>query len=276
MNRLSGKVALVTASTKGIGAGIAVQFAREGASVVVSGRSQDLGEALAEQIRADGGSAVFVRMDASCEEDVDAAVERAESEFGGLHILVNNAGPVEQIATGKDVPIVDLKTEDFDEAMKVGIYSAVFACRAAIPVMLRSVGGSIVNISSMAGVAGIAGLPAYACAKGALCALTRQVAVDYGKAGIRSNAIIVGPVATGTVGQMLAVPQVKAAMEAQMLTRSGVADDVAAVATFLASDECPTVTGIMLPADSGLTSMIQSPDISAAFAEAAEAAAPVA
>lgn len=252
--RLEGKVAIVTGSTKGIGARIARRFAAEGAGVAVCGRSTDLGEEVVAGIREAGGNAIFIPGDVSIESEVIATVRRTVAHFGALHLLVNNAAPVDVISGGHDKPVVEQTADEFDRIMRVALGSTVFACRAAIPEMTKAGNGSIINISSIVSVLGVAGLPAYTCAKGALNAFTRQVAVDYAAAGIRSNCIIVGRVATEPLQEIFARnPEIEAQLRAAQLTRIGTPDDVAEAALYLASDAAGSVTGSFLSVDGGVS-----------------------
>jgi NAD(P)-dependent dehydrogenase (short-subunit alcohol dehydrogenase family) len=268
--RLNGKTALVTGSTKGIGVQIAARFAAEGARVLVTGRSQAAGEEVAERIRKDGGTAQFVAGDISRPEDVRAVVEACVETFGGLDVLVNNAAPIDLM--GKvERPLCDMTMDGFDSMLRVGLYGAVAATQAVLPEMLRAGGGAIVNISSIAGVQGVSGVPAYSCVKGALQSFTRQVAVDYGKQGVRSNCIVVGPIAhVGIVGSFFENPVVKSAFEKVMLTkdsRLGEADDIAEAAVYLASDGARFVNGALLPVDGGMTCLATLPNIGELLAQ---------
>lgn len=252
--RLKGKVALITGSTKGIGAQMARRFAAEGASIAVCGRSSDMGEKVAAAIREAGGKAVFVRADVGIEAEVVAAVRKTVEHFGALHVLVNNAAPLDLMIGGDDKPVVEQSAEEFDRIMRVTLHSAVFACRAAIPEMTKAGGGSIINISSIASIQGQAGLPAYTCAKGALNAFTRQVAVDYAAASVRSNCIIVGRVATEPLQEVFArKPETESRLRTEQLTRICTPDDVAEAALYLASDATGGVTGSFLTVDGGAT-----------------------
>lgn len=252
--RLDGKVAIVTGSTKGIGAEIARRFAAEGARVLVSGRSAELGEQVVEKIQGEGGQAVFVRADLANEPEVVALVDAAVEAFGELHILVNNAAPVDAIIGGAEKPVVEQTAAEFDSIMRVALNGAIHACRAAIPRMAAAGGGSIVNISSLASLQGVLGVHAYTCAKGALNAVTRQMAVDYAPVGVRSNCIVVGLIATEPLMSIFATyPGIEEKVAEATLTRIGQPEDVAEAATYLASDAAGYVTGVLLPVDGGLT-----------------------
>lgn len=272
--RFNDKVVLVTGSTKGIGAQVARRFAAEGASVVVTGRSKDLGEGVVEQIRLAGGAAEFVAGDIGVEADVQQVVRSAVERFGALHVLVNNAAGVEDLMS--EVKVTEEPFEAFEQQVRVGLYGAVFAAKAAIPEMLTAGRGAIVNISSIAGVQGVQGIPAYSCVKGALQAFSRQLASEYGKQGIRSNCIITGAIfhTDSIASSVIGHPLVHAALAEVLLTKDGemgTPDDIAEAALFLASDGARLVNGIQLPVDGGLTSRSSLPDISAVLADAATA-----
>lgn len=261
--RLAGKTALITGSTKGIGRTMAVTFAAEGANVIVTGRSVDAGEAVVAEIAGKGGDARFVAADIGQEADVQRLVDEAVFAYGRIDVLVNNAAPTELAAGGGDGLLTEVPTSSFDQVMKVGLYGPFWACKYAIPVMQRTGGGSIINISSYAGSFGVPGLPGYSCAKGALNALTRQVAVDFADAGIRSNAIVIGFVVSGGVSDVLAShPVVGKAFRDMTLTRSGTSQDVAWLAVYLASDQAEFISGAFMAADGGLGARSAAPDFS--------------
>jgi NAD(P)-dependent dehydrogenase (short-subunit alcohol dehydrogenase family) len=268
--RFVGKVVIVTGSTKGIGPHTARAFAGEGAQVVITGRSRQQGEAVAEQIRDGGGQAVFLAADLTKLDDCAALIAQTEERFGRLDVLVNNAAPVDVMAAG-DGPIVTTEMDVFDEVMRVGLYAPVCLTKHAIPHMLKLGGGAIVNMSSIAGVQAVPGMAAYSCSKGALQAFTREVAGDYGKQGIRSNCIITGSIMTDTWGPVIhGNPAVAKAFGQFIMTKDsalGEPQDIAQAIVFLASDDAKFINGVFLPVDGGATARSTFPDLSEIFAD---------
>ncbi|HVM65454.1 MAG TPA: SDR family NAD(P)-dependent oxidoreductase [Acidimicrobiales bacterium] len=248
--RLHGEVALVTGSSRGVGEAIAQALAREGANVVVTGRDAARGDAAARRIEESGGSAAFVQGDVGVEDDVRRMVSAAADRFGGLTVLVNNAPPIE---VGL-VEVADLGTASWDATIRTGLTAVFWAMKYAIPEMDRAGHGSIINISSGASVAAMAGRSAYAAAKGAVNALTRTVAAEYGPRNIRCNALVLGFVAApeliadGTPGAMIA-----GLVRPLQMTRIGTPEDVAHAAVYLASRESEYLTGAELRLDGGQT-----------------------
>jgi NAD(P)-dependent dehydrogenase (short-subunit alcohol dehydrogenase family) len=265
-NRLEGKVALVTGSTRGIGRATAIRFAAEGASVVVTGRTEAAGREVEKEIREAGGEATFVRTDLAHEEQVKAAVEAAVERYGKLHVLVNNAAPTDLMGPGRlDRSVVEITDDAWDAILRVALKAVVWTCRHAIPRIAEAGGGAVVNISSAASVLGVAGLDAYTAAKGAMNALTRSMAVEFAPRNVRVNGIISGMVLTSEgAHRMMADPVLGPATRAIHLTRLGLPEDLAAAALFLASDEAAFITGANLPVDGGVTAKMNVPDISAA------------
>ncbi len=266
--KLTGKVAVVTGSTRGIGAQTARQFAEAGAAVVVTGRSTQDGEAVAVDIRRAGGRAKFLKSDMCSESELKAVMDFAAKEFGKLNVLVNCAAATDELHAGNDLPMADLKTEQLKKVIDVGIYGLFWSTKYALPHMIAAGGGSIVNISSGVSIAGLPGQPGYAMTKGAMNAVTRQIAVDYAKANIRCNAIIVGVISGAPPTDfLLNHPVAGPALKGCLLTRVGRASDIANMAQYLASDLSEFMTGGLIPVAGGWDASAHLPDMSAAFAD---------
>ena len=240
--RLEGEVALVTGSTSGIGAETARLFGAEGAKVVVSGRDSARGKAVVVA----AGDAVFVAADLEDPDAPSRLVAAAVDRFGTLTVLVNNAV---ETAT-HDGPVTEVSDEAWERILTVNVVATARLCRHAIPVMAEAGHGSIVNVSSRAGQRGSPGYAAYAASKGALDALTRSVAVDHARQGIRCNTVSPGYILNERRDADLSGER-RRQLEAMHLTRLGQASDVAYAALYLASREAEFVTGIMLPVDGG-------------------------
>jgi NAD(P)-dependent dehydrogenase (short-subunit alcohol dehydrogenase family) len=245
--RLHGETAIITGSTSGLGKEIARLFAQEGARVAVTGRSAERGEALVSEIRAAGGDAAFFSADLSDLEACGALVQNVATRFGGLTVLVNNA-----VDHSKDGPITEVALEDWQSKLRVNLTSVAWLCRAAIPIMIESGHGSIVNVSSRAAERGTPGLAGYTASKGGLNALTRSIAIDYAAARVRCNSMTPGYILHETRDAELEASR-RARLEGQHLTRLATARDIALACAFLASSESETITGIDLPVSGGST-----------------------
>jgi NAD(P)-dependent dehydrogenase (short-subunit alcohol dehydrogenase family) len=251
--RLEGKIALVTGGTRGIGRGIVEMLATQGACVAFTGRSRDKGREVEAVVADGGGDALFVPADNGVESDVAGAVEATVDRFGGLTTLVNNAIS-DDTASGRDTHIDRIDNETFENIMRIALMGTFWACKYAVPAMRRAGNGSIVNISASSSKSALPERPAYHASKGAINAMTRQLAVDYGKENIRANAIIVGFIDTGTpvMKAILEDPVRRAAFERNiMVPRFGEPADIAAGVVYLASDESKYVTGTELTIDGG-------------------------
>lgn len=249
MSRLRGKVALITGGNAGIGEAIARRFAREGASVVITGRRKELLDQIVADIARGGGRAVSVSGSVADEPHARAAVDQAVRTFGKLDVLVNNAGIG---AFGKQLHETDDAT--WDEVLAVNLTGAFRMTRASVPAMLSAGGGSIVNISSIASLVGIPMLAAYSASKGGMDALTRCTAIDYAKRGIRCNALTVGLVDTPMAAGLINDPEKLAwVMNMYPMGRPGKPEEVASLVLYLASDESAWVTGGLFPIDGGMT-----------------------
>jgi NAD(P)-dependent dehydrogenase (short-subunit alcohol dehydrogenase family) len=265
--RLAGKVALVTGGTRGIGAAIVQRLAEEGARVSFTGRDRQRGDAVEDLIRSGGGDVRFVPADSTDDDEVRRAVERTVETSGMLTTLVNNAAPTDLTgAGGHDGPVATMPVDGYRDIVRAGLDGLVFACRHAIPAIAESGGGSIVNISSGTSLRGMPGVFAYTATKGAMDAVTRQMAVDYAKSNIRVNGVVVGSVdKSGEPGARLgslANPRIRKALEGMHLTRLGRPRDIANAVLFLASDEAAFITGALLTVDGGASINPNLPDFS--------------
>lgn len=250
--RLAGKVALITGAAGGMGAEAARLFASEGAAVVISD-TNEAGEAVADAIRSDGGAAWFTRTDVTVPEQAEASVAVVLARHGHLDILYNNAG----IGPPEDAAIHELDDAIWQRVMNVNVTGMYLCTKFAVRAMLdRRRGGSIVNTASIAGLVGNSTVPstAYTVSKGAVVALTRQVAVSYAAKRIRCNAMCPGPIETPILAPFFAQPGMRRRFERRIpIGRMGQSIDVALLALFLASDESSFITGAVIPIDGGIT-----------------------
>ena len=248
--RLEGKVALISGGARGMGAAEARLFASEGAKVVLGDVLESEGQQVEAEIAEAGGEAVFVHLDVTSETDWQQAVDTAVERFGGLHILVNNAG----IWDGGNVETQTV--EGWDRTMDINAKGVFLGTKAAIPAMRESGSGSIVNISSTAGITGSAGSTAYNASKGAVRILTKSTAVQYAAEGIRCNSVHPGPIDTQMIREAFPDDDVRnARISVLPMGRMGEMDDVAKGVLFLASDEASYMTGSELVIDGGATAM---------------------
>jgi NAD(P)-dependent dehydrogenase (short-subunit alcohol dehydrogenase family) len=251
MFRLDSKVAFIT----GAGSGIGEEIARLFASVGAQGVTADVDEAAGRRVANDLGNLwPFRHVDVTDSQDVRAAIEFTVERFGRLDILVNNAG------IGLVGNVEETAEEDFERLMQVNVAGVFHGCKHVIPVMVAQGGGNIINIGSVAGMVGIERRFAYSATKGAVIAVTRQLAIDYVGQGIRVNAISPGTVYTPFVEGYLRkfhaheLEETKAKLDArQPLGRMGRPDEIAKAALYLAADESEFVTGSILTIDGGLT-----------------------
>jgi cyclopentanol dehydrogenase len=249
MARLDGKVALISGGARGQGATEARMFAQEGARVVFGDILDEEGKRVEAQIRELGGEATYVHLDVTREADWQAAVETAVNRYGKLDVLVNNAGIL--IRKG----IEETTVEDWDRIMAVNAKGVFLGTKSAIPAMRQAGGGSIINISSTAGlVSSLSGSASYTATKGAVRLFTKATAIQYAKEGIRCNSVHPGPIETDMIQDTLNDP---ARMEERMsrlpLGRVGKPEEVAYGVLYLASDESSFVTGAELVIDGGTT-----------------------
>ena len=246
--RLEGKVALITGAARGQGAAEARLFAQEGAKVIVADVSDPEGIAVAAEIAEAGGDAIYVHLDVSDESEWEAAVQSAITSFGKLDILVNNAG------IWRRGHVMETSSEQWDDIMNVNAKGVFLGTKAAIPEMRKAGGGSIVNISSTAGLVGSKTSSAYSASKGAVRIFSKSTAIQYASEGIRANSIHPGPIDTDMGDQVWPDPTSReASISRTALSRIGTAQDIAYGALYLASDESSFVTGSELVIDGGVT-----------------------
>lgn len=250
--RLEDKVAIITGGGSGIGRATAERFAEEGARLVIADYRADTGEAAVDAINDAGGEAVFVLTDVSDAARVGAMVDRAVDAFGGIDILFNGAG-VLTFGT-----VLDTDEDDWNWVIAINLTGTFLCCRAVLPHMIAAGGGSIINLSSSTGAHDAGGnTAAYVASKGGVAMLTKAMAVDHAKAGIRVNALCPGPTDTPMLRDNLPDDVVRDFVAASMpMNRLGLPVELANAALFLASDEASFVTGTMLAVDGGQTAAV--------------------
>ena len=251
--RLENKVSLITGGGTGIGAATARLMAKEGAFVAVTGRRAEPLNDVVKSIEDSGGRAIALPGDVSRPQDCQRVVGETIQRFGRLHILVNNAG------TSAVGTALETNPEQWHQVMDTNATATFMMCRCGLPHIIKAGGGSIVNISSVSGIRGNRERAAYNASKGAVCNLTKNLAVDFGLKGVRVNAVLPGLVETDmpryfmTLGGRTWEEVVASALPKYPLGRIGKPDDVAHCAVFLASDEAAWVTGQLIAVDGGLT-----------------------
>jgi 3alpha(or 20beta)-hydroxysteroid dehydrogenase len=246
--RLAGKVALVTGAARGIGAATARRFVAEGARVLLTDRRGDEGEALAAELEAARpGSACFHALDVTDEANWNEVVARAEADWGGLDVLVNNAGTI------RVKPLTETDLETFRKVLDTNLIGAFLGIRAVVPSMTNRGGGSIVNFSSVQGLEGRENMTAYAASKFGVRGLSKSAAIELGPKGIRVNVVVPGPTKTKmTERKGWTDAQYDAAYGGYPLGRMAEAREIAEVVVFLASDESSFCTGADYVVDGGV------------------------
>jgi len=249
MGRLEGKVALITGSGTGIGRATAQSMAAEGAKVVVAELNAAAGEQTAQLITQAGGQVIFVRTDVTEPDSMQAAVDRAVQHFGGLHVLHNNAGG----STNIDSTVIDAPIEEFWRVIKLDLFGTFLGSRFGVPAIIKSGGGSVINMSSNVALMGIPGRDCYTAAKGGVAAMTRSMAVEFAPHKVRVNAIAPSATMTDRVRALVAGNTALDKLAQSHLVGLIEPQDIANMAVFLASDESRMVTGHVYPVDSGVT-----------------------
>ena len=246
MERLRGRTALVTGAASGIGWAIAVRLAEEGAAVLATDIQDDAGEKVVAEITAAGGRAVFVHHDVADEGDWRAAVDRAQAEFGGLDVLVNNAG------IGDLHPIEDTELSDYQRTISVDQTGVFLGMKTAAELLMASGHGSVINISSIFGISGGFGTsPAYHAAKGAVRTLTKNVALHWADGGVRVNSVHPGFVDTPILDEAKNTEFETTMIDLTPMGRLGRPEEIAAAVAFLAGDDASFITGAELYVDGG-------------------------
>jgi NAD(P)-dependent dehydrogenase (short-subunit alcohol dehydrogenase family) len=258
VGRLAGKVALVTGGGSGMGRESARLFAAEGARVVVADRAEDAGLEAVERLRGDGGDGAFVAVDVSDDAQAREMVRFATRTYGGLHVLANFAG----IFPADDGGATDTPEPTWDRVVDVNLKGVWLACRHGIPELRASGGGTIVNVASFVAFVGAATAQiAYTASKGGVLAMTREIAVEHARNGIRANALCPGPVETPLLSELMSDPERRRRRLVHIpMGRLGRPDELARAALFLAGDDSSFMTGAALVVDGGITAAYVTPE----------------
>jgi len=250
--KLAGRVAIVTGAASGIGRATAFALAREGANVVVADLNAEGAKRVAGEIEAAGGSAIGQATDVSSEPSIVAMVAAAVERFGGLDILHNNAAASDPATIGADGELADLDLAVWERTLAVNLRGPMLGCKYAIPRMLARGGGAIVNTSSASGLTGDLARVAYGVSKAGVDSLTRYVATQYGKRGIRCNSIAPGVIATPALEANIPPEMIAIYEQSHLTPRLGSPEDIANAVVFLVSDAAGFITGQTLSVDGGL------------------------
>jgi len=253
MGRLENKIAVITGAGRGIGLAGAAAFVREGAKVVIAEIDERSGHRAEAALRERGGEATFIQTDCSDPAEVKRLMARARELYGGLHVLYNNASIFLDKDDGR---VTELAEETWERVLRVNLDSVFLCSKYAIPLIVDSGGGSVINTGSSASVMGIPGCDAYTATKGATVSMTRSMAVEYGPQGVRVNCICPAGVETEMVkASSLDNPDFDADFffSRAPLGRFGAPEEIANLAVFLASDESSYVNGAIVRADGGIT-----------------------
>ena len=258
MARLDGKVAVITGSGAGLGAEAARLFAKEGAAVVVNDVNAEAGEGVAAAIRAAGGKAQFIPGDVRSTDQVERLYAEAKRAFGRITTLYNNAG----VSPGEDDGVVNTSDGTWDLVLDINVKGVARCCRAGIPYLREAGGGSIINVASFVASMGAATPQiAYTASKGAVLAMTREIAVIHARENIRANALSPGPVRTALLEKFLSTEEKRQRRLVHIpMGRFGEAREIAQAALFLASDESSFITGADFRVDGGITAAYVTPE----------------
>jgi len=240
-------VVLITGALTGIGRAAAVAFAKKGAKVVVAGRRDEAGRTLVKELRSFGSEAGFINTDVRQENDVRALVDTTVARFGRLDVAVNNAGTEGQVG-----PITDQTADSYAATFDTNVLGVILSMKHEVRVMQKQGSGSIINISSTYGHEGAAGAAVYVGSKHAVEGITKSVALEIAKSGIRVNGVAPGPTDTGMLTRFTHTPENKAALVTQVpMARLGLSEELANAIVFIASNEASFITGHILNVDGG-------------------------
>jgi NAD(P)-dependent dehydrogenase (short-subunit alcohol dehydrogenase family) len=256
--RLKDKVLIITGGGSGIGREAALLFAAEGGNILVADVNRKAGEKTVAEINSSGHSAFYISTDVSKETQVREMVSTAEEKFGRLDVIMNNAG----IFPDADGSVTETSEETWDQVMNVNLKGVFFGCKYAIPALLRSGGGSVINIASFVALMGAA-VPqiAYTASKGGVLSMTREIAVEFARKNIRANAICPGPVDTPLLSSILSDPVKRQRRLVHIPPgRFALPQEVAKAALFLASEESSYVNGTAFVVDGGITAAYITPE----------------
>jgi NAD(P)-dependent dehydrogenase (short-subunit alcohol dehydrogenase family) len=246
---MNNPVVLITGGLSGIGRAAALAFAKKGANVVVAGRRDEAGNALVKELRSLGSEAEFINTDVRKDDDVRALVDRTVARFGRLDVAVNNAGTEGQVG-----PIIDQTAASYAATFDTNVLGVILSMKHEVRVMQGQGSGNIINISSTYGHEGAAGASIYVGSKHAVEGITKSVALEIAKSGIRVNGVAPGPTDTGMLTRFTATPANKAALAAEVpMGRLGLTEELANAIVFIASDEASFITGHILNVDGGHT-----------------------
>jgi NAD(P)-dependent dehydrogenase (short-subunit alcohol dehydrogenase family) len=246
---MSAQVVLITGGITGIGRATAVAFAKKGAKVVVAGRRDEAGQALVKELRTLGSDAEFVKTDVRKEDDIRNAVDKTVARFGRLDVAINNAATEGQVG-----PITDQTAESYAATFDTNVLGVLLSMKHEVRVMQKQGSGNIINISSTYGHVGAAFASVYVGSKHAVEGITKSVALETVKSGIRVNAVAPGPVDTDMLTRFTHTPENKAALVTQVpMARLGRTEEQANAIVFIASNEASFITGHVLSVDGGMT-----------------------
>jgi NAD(P)-dependent dehydrogenase (short-subunit alcohol dehydrogenase family) len=250
--RLKDKVAIITGAGSGQGKAAAKLFASEGAKVVIAEWNEENGKRVEEEIVAAGHEAIFMKTDVSNEENVQTVINQVVDHYGRIDVLFNNAGiGFSARSKYKMAPLLDTPLQDWNNILGINLNGVYLMSKYTIPIMMKQKSGSIVNNSSLNGLLGVTGADAYTASKGGVIALTRVMAVDYGKYNIRVNCICPGAIDTPMIAEVLSIEEIAKNYEAGPLGRVGKPEEIATAALFLSSDDSSYITGLIMPVDGG-------------------------